>query len=406
VTAAPATAALPLRARTSAWVANSPIALFLSVRLGYVLLAVGALLWAPPRSWEPRYPAWGGLSDLLFGSFAEWDANWWLGIVENGYTTKSAAFMPGYPGLVWLVGHVTASSLVAAVLVSVAAAAVGVHYVSAIASRLLGAEVARSTVLLVSLYPIAYVFTAAYSEGLFLAAAAAAVYLGMRERYWLAGLLAALAVSTRVLGLALVPALVVLAWPAVRRREFDKLVPVIALPLAAVAAVSVFFDRRLGDGLAFSHAQKNWDRAFSRTGPFGGAWDSLQAAGHGVGWIVGVSAPAGGLDRGTQIATWNVVDFLLLAAAVFLTVVVFQRLGLALGLYSAGYLAIAVSSPVSGNQEVLQSMARFLLCDFPLFIAGASLLAGSPRARSVVIISFAALGGAACLLFSRGAWVA
>ena len=209
-----------------------------------------------------------------------------------------------------------------------------------------------------------------------------------------------------MLGLALVPALVVLAWPAVRRREYEKLVPVIVLPVAAVAAAAAFFDRRLGDALAFVHAQANWDRSFSPAGPLGGAWDSLGAAGHGLNVIVHASNKPDALGRGTQLATWNVVDFLVLVGAVALTVVVFRRLGLALGLYSAGYLAIAVSSPVGGRQEVLQSMTRFLLADFPLFIAGASLLAGSPRLRAVVITSFVALGAAACILFSRGAWVA
>ena len=389
------------------WFARSPVALLLSVRLAYLFLAAFALLWATPADWPlPQYFAWGGLSDLVFGAFAQWDANWWLGIAGHGYTAQSAAFMPGYPALVWLVGFATGSNLVAAVLISITAAAVGVHYISAIASRLLGQEVARDTVLLVSLYPIAYVFTAAYSEGLFLAAAAAAVYLAMRDRFWLAGLVAALAVSTRVLGLALVPALVVLAWPALRRREFEKLVPVIALPFAAVAGVSYFFDRKLGDGLAFSHAQKYWDRSLSPAGPLGGVWDSLRAARDGVGMVLHVSVRDNDLGRATQTPTWNVVDFLILVVAVGLTVVVFKRLGPALGLYSAGYLAIAVSSPVSGEQEVLQSLARFLLADFPLFIAGASLLSGAPRARTVVMTSFAALGAAACILFSRGAWVA
>jgi hypothetical protein len=122
--------------------------------------------------------------------------------------------------------------------------------------------------------------------------------------------------------------------------------------------------------------------------------------------VLHVSVRDNDLGRATQTATWNVVDFLILIVAVGLTVVVFKRLGPALGLYSVGYLAIAVSSPVSGEQEVLQSLSRFLLADFPLFIAGASLLSGAPRARMVVVTSFAALGAAACVLFSRGAWVA
>jgi len=396
--------------RARVWAAESPVVLFLSIRLGYLFFTAFTLLWVPPvGSALPRFFAWGGLSDLLFGTFQHWDANWTLQIVRDGYTAQSAAFMPAYPALVWLFGGVTGSNLVAAVLISIVAAAVGVHFVAAIASRLLGHAVARDTVLFISVYPIAYVFTSAYSEGLFLAAAAAAVYAAMRDRYWLAGLLAALAVGTRVFGLALIPALVVLAWPAARRQRLVPLVPVIALPLAGLAAASLFFDRKLGDALAFTHAQKYWDRELSPVGPVGGAWDSLRSAVVGLKTIVllpsRVGAPAG-LDPDVQHAAWNLVDFAILVVAVALTVVVFRRVGLALGLYSAGLLVIAVSSPVTGKQEVLQSLGRFALMDFPLFIAGASLLTGSPRARGVTIGSLAVVGGAACVAFSRMLWVA
>ncbi len=399
-----------LRGRGRAWAAESPVALFLSIRIGYLLLTALALLWVPARGEGlPRFFAWGGLSDLLFGTFQHWDANWTIQIVQDGYTAQSAAFMPVYPGLVWLLGHVTGSNLVAAVLISIVAAAIGVHFVAEIAAKLLGRTVARDAVLLVSIYPIAYVFTSAYSEGLFLATAAAAVYAAMRDRYWLAGLLAAGAVGTRLFGLALIPCLVVLAWPEARRRGLTVLAPVIALPLAALVAVSLFFGRTLGDALAFVHAQKYWDRELSPAGPFGGAWDSLSAAASGLKTIVLLPSRAGapgGFDASVQRSTWDLVDFAILAAAVALTVLVFRRLGPALGLYSAGLLVIAVSSPVSGRQEVLQSIGRFVLMDFPIFIAAASLLSGSPRARAAMIGALTAIGAMACFAFSRMLWVA
>lgn len=386
------------------------MALFLSVRLAYLLFTCFTLLWVPPTGLAlPQYPAWGGISDLLFGTFEHWDAGWILSIVHDGYSAQSAAFMPAYPALVWLVGSVTGSDLVAGVVVSVVAACIAAHFVAAIASRLLGQAVVRDTVLLVSLYPIAYVFTSAYSEGLFLAAAAASVYAAMRDRYWLAGLLAALAVSTRVLGLALVPTLVILAWPAVRRRGPWPILPLVLLPVAALAAVSLFFSIRLGDALAYSHAQSYWGRAFSTAGPVGGAWDSLHAAFDGLKVIAVAPSHGGapeGFGHGMQYAIWNVADFAVLLAAVALTIVVFRRLGTALGVYSVGVLVISISAPVTGRQEVLQSLTRFLLVDFPLFIAAAALLDRSPRFRGLTFGSLAAVGAAACVAFSRTNWVA
>ena len=91
----------------------------------------------------------------------------------------------------------------------------------------------------------------------------------------------------------------------------------------------------------------------------------------------------------------------MLVSAIALTVVVFRRLGPALGVYSAGLIAIATVAPVTDGGEVFQSITRFLLIDFPLFIAGASLLQDAPAKRGPVFGVLAALGAVVCITFSR-----
>jgi hypothetical protein len=98
------------------------------------------------------------------------------------------------------------------------------------------------------------------------------------------------------------------------------------------------------------------------------------------------------------------VQFVLLVAAIWLTVLAWQRLGAAYGLYSAATIAIFLSSPA--DFVPLVSEPRFLLGDFPLFIVLASLVEGRPRVRAWLACGFAALGGIAALAFSRGSWVA
>ena len=65
---------------------------------------------------------------------------------------------------------------------------------------------------------------------------------------------------------------------------------------------------------------------------------------------------------------------------------------------------IALSAPAEGFPLV--SLPRFLLADFPLFLALASLTLDRPRARDAVIAVFAALGAVAAAAFSRGIWIA
>ena len=53
----------------------------------------------------------------------------------------------------------------------------------------------------------------------------------------------------------------------------------------------------------------------------------------------------------------------------------------------------------------LASFPRYLLADFPVFLALAALLRDRPRARQVVLCGFAAIGAVAAVAYSRKVWV-
>jgi hypothetical protein len=361
------------------------------------------VLWYPEQGpGVPVFTAWGKLPSVVFGAFEHWDADWFLAVAGSGYKSdpRRAAYMPGFPGLVH-VGSWILPMLAAAVVIAFAAAIAGVVYATRIARDLAGDAVARDTAILLALYPVALVFTAPYSEGLFLFAAAGSLHYGMRGRNWTAGLLAGLAVATRVTGLAVIPALVVLAWPSVRKRGVLSLAPLVALPLASLVAVSAYYHSQVGDSLAWIHAKSNWERHVQTLGPLEGGWMSTKAAYHAV--ISLWSVPA---DReATNIFAFNIIDFLVLVLAIALTVWVFRRLGVAWGVYSTGLIALATAAPVTDGGEVLQSLPRYLLVDFPLFIAGASLLQRGTTRRGITFGLLTALASVACVAFSRKLWV-
>ena len=378
-----------------------PWATFALIRLGLWVFTAWTLLWYPGgEATAPGATVGGKLPSLFFGTFEQWDADYFLQISKGGYDPRTAAFMPAFPGLVHAVTWVTRSALLAGVLIAFAAAIVGVAYVCRIARDLLGDAVAYDTAILLAVYPLALVFTSPYSEGLFLAASAASLYYGTRGRFWAAGGLAGAAIATRILGLALVPALLILAWPAVRRRGPLSPWPVVALPLAALVAIAAYYQHAVGDSLAFVHAQKLWGRHSVTLGPLSSTWMSAKAAYSGVRTLAGV--PNDFLT--SRLAIQNTIDFLVLVGAIALTVVVFRRLGSALGVYSAGLLAIAIGTPVTDGSEVLTSLTRFVLVDFPLFIAGASLLQGGTTRRGATIGALTATAAVAAVAFSRGAW--
>jgi hypothetical protein len=383
------------------------------IRVGIWIATGFTLVWAPLHGAKsiPPFRAYGSLSDLLFGTFAQWDSVWFIHIADHGYDSKQiTAFFPFYPLVVHGLAVVVRSTLVAGVLVSLAAAGVAAALLVRIARPVLGERAASDGVLYVALYPIAYVFTALYSDGLFLALAAGAFLAAQKHRSMTAGLLGGLAVGTRIVGLALLPALIVLLWPRGRSvKEYARLAPLLLLP-AALGGYALYLKHRFGDVLAFVHAEGgvSWNRHVPTLGPLKGFWDAASAAWHGALELLrhlprSQNYPKGFVSH-DMWASWNVLQFVLLLVAIWLTVEAWRRLGPAFGLYSAATIVIFLSSPAA--LVPLVSEPRFLLSDFPLFLVLARLTEGRPRLRQAVIVGFSVVGGFAAVAFARKVWIA
>jgi len=380
---------------------------FLAIRVAFWLGAALTLIWSPIQdvSARPPFRAWFALGDTLFDTFAQWDAQWFLRIADHGYDIKqSAAFFPLYPLVVRGVSDIVGSTVAAGVLVSLVSGAVAVALLDRLARPLLGPGGAFDSILLLALYPIAFVFTAAYSDGLFLALAAGSFLAATRRRSLLAGVLGGLACATRLVGLALVPALLVLLWPRTRRGAVE-LAPLLLLP-AAVAAYAIYLDHHFGDAWAFVHAQGvYWQRHVHAAGPLSGIWLALKAGYQGASELVQhLPRAPGAPGPNDQWSSWNVVQLLLLVAAGWLTWIAYLRFGLAYLVYSASMLLILLTSPA--DVVPLVSLPRFLIADFPVFFALASVCADRPRLRSALLIGFAAIGGAAAVGFAHHVWIA
>jgi Dolichyl-phosphate-mannose-protein mannosyltransferase len=380
-----------------------PAATLVAVRVAFWVGTATALVWAPAPDRRLVGDAYGPASDFLFRTFSQWDARWFLQISLHGYeeVPQAAAFFPVYPALVHGLAWVTGSELVAGVLISLAAGAVAAWVLAQLARPLLGARGAHDAVLYLALYPIGFVLTSLYSDGLFLALAAGAFLAAARGRPVLAGVLGGLATGTRLLGLALLPALALLLWRGRDARSPARLAPLLLLP-AAVGLYALYLDWRLGDPWAFTSAQADWNREASVLGPLDGLRDAVLAAGRGARDLVDL--PAAGPGHEQRVGLWNLTHLVLLGAAAWLTWVAWRRLGAAFGAYSAATLVIALSAPADGFPLV--SLPRFLLADFPLFLALASLTLDRPRARDATLVAFAAVGAACAIAFARGLWIA
>jgi hypothetical protein len=390
---------------------RGPFWTLLGVRVLIWAITVLSLLWSPLRHGFPRYEAYGPRSDLVFGAFAHWDAEWFLRVVTRGYDiVETSEFFPGYPLVTKGVSFVFGSALVSGVLVSLVAAGVAAVFLHRIGAPVIGEAGANDAVLLFALYPCSLVFTAAYSDGLFLALLTGSFLAATRKRPLLAACCAAAAVATRLAGLALVPPLLLLLWPRNRSpRELIRPLPVVVLPFAALGGYMAYLSAHFEDADAFVHVlDVHWHRHLETLGPLSGLWHSISSGWHGAAELVrhlpaGTGAPHGFPSR-DQLASWNVLHLLVLVAVLWLTWVAWRRLGPALGLYAVSMDVILLSNTV--DVVPLLSFPRYVLGNFPLFVALAAELRGRPRAREAVLIGLAALSALAAVAFSRGTWIA
>jgi hypothetical protein len=383
----------------------------------------------------------GRLGDLLAAPAARWDAAWYLVIAHSGYGSGAgslgasrAAFFPLYPLGIRAIAELGPPPVLAGVVLSVgalAAALYGIHRLTTLelagGGSLIGrpaGETARLAVLVTAFAPMAFFFSAVYSESLYLALSIGLFWSAREGRWALVAALGGLAAATRSTGVVLLaPALILYLYGprgdrAPDRRTYaatglGRLRPryrlrsdvlwLAAIPLG-VALYMAYLALSGGDSLSPFNAQRVWGRHFA--GPYVGAWDGMRAGFDGLLHLLGgghVFLPLGGGSPDVA-ASHNVMLLVFLLAAVAALVGVFRRLPLAYGAYVVIALALPLSYPVAS--QPLMSLPRFLVVLFPLGMWLAAWLTRHPRAQRPVMFASAALMACFAAQFATWHWVA
>jgi hypothetical protein len=368
----------------------------------------------------------GYFGNLLVAPLARWDSVWYLAIAHGGYDHESArtAFFPLYPLVTRGLGVVLGSDLVAGVIVSLLAFGVALALLYRLVAIELGERRAELTVMLLAFCPVAYFFSAVYSESLFLALSVGSIFAARIGRWGSAGLLGGLAAASRNSGIVLVVPLVLLylygpradriAAAQLRSGRLRALLPRhpvrpsiawIALVPAGLGLYIGWLALKYGDGLAPFRAQQVWFRHFA--GPFGGVWDGAVAAWDGLRQIVHGPPPpiyftkAGG--NALVVAGQNLFLFGFLVAGALACVGALRRLPIAYGAYAIAALAMPLSYPV--GPLPLASLPRYEVVLFPLFM-WAAIWADERRRIAPVLGSSAVLLGLFTAEFATWRFVA
>jgi hypothetical protein len=355
----------------------------------------------------------GTTGDTLAAPLGRWDSVWFLAIADGGYDGGAReAFFPLYPLLVRVAGAPLGSALIGGALLSTALLGVALVLLHRLVALDFERAVARNAVLVTALFPMAFFFSAVYSESLFLALSIGAVYAARRARWAWAGGLGALAAATRSAGvLLLVPLVMIYLWDVARptlrdRRPLRADVLWLALVPLGLVAYCAFLALDGHDALAPFHAQEVWFRSFA--GPFVGAWDGLVAAFDGARQLLsGARAPVYFTPAGGDpflVARHNLELFAWLVVVLVAVGGVLRRLPAAYGAYVVAALALPLSYPVA--PQPLMSLPRFVAVLFPLAIWLAVWMTGRAVRERVVLAVFAIALAVYTGIFATWHWVA
>jgi hypothetical protein len=342
----------------------------------------------------------------FFGALHHWDSAYFLSIAGNGYFPPGAgssvqAFFPGFPLLsraasdALTLGASTEVSLVVAMWLVGGLASLGATIVlyrladerDRLADERAGERVATLTALLFLAGPYSVFLFANYSESLFLLFAVAAWYCGLRDRWQLVGMFAAAATFTRINGVFLVAALLVMY--VVRRRRAGLPVATrtlcwLPVACAGIAGYFLYLLIRTGDPVAWLHAQgAGWGRGFSWP------WEAFyQTAGR----VLFAST----VDRRLQFG----LD-IVFVAAIALAIIVFLRRRQWPEVTYLGLTVLAFSTSFT-----FVSAARGSVTLFPIVILAAqTILGGRSKAFRVVLLgAWLTLFVVNTLLFANGFW--
>jgi hypothetical protein len=348
---------------------------FVVSRIGVIAVGFFVNLLYPPDRVRP----WGLPFDnaTLANTFAAWDSGWYFDIAARGYYysatgESSVAFFPLYPlamrALAWPFGSSAEAIWSAGIALSICSSVLGLLVLHSLTLRMLGdREIARRTVLYLSVFPFSFFLSRVYPEALFLLLSVLSISAAMRSRWGSAGIFGALAALTRPQGILIVIPLALMAAKGGGRDSLVRLARLAPVPLAFIG-FNVYIGALAGEPLAWFASEDHW--GYSLGNP---PWDQLLA--------LFSTVERHGLYsyfQSSDLAPYQLFHGL---AALFLLAcvpAVFTRVGAPLGCYVLASLLV----PLSGN--ALSGIGRYGAVLFPVFMMLATIK--SRRLHEVLLV--------------------
>ncbi len=326
---------------------RNPLWVFVVTRGGLVLMIYLSMLLLPARSGPDLWSAFP--ENPLLNGWSRWDSAWYVDIATHGYMgvpryrdELNVRHWPLYPLTIRALNPLVKNSHLSALIVSNLSFLIALILLFDFTKAKFDEKTATRTVVLLSVYPFSWCFTAAYSESLYLALVLSAFSCGEKRRWPAAGFFAALASATRVMGFLTVFGLLLLYLEKIAfdYRKIRGDILWILVGVSGFVAYSGYLGFTLGDPLLFS---------LYRNAP-------TQAAGYGFDGFMRLFQTAGF----QHLAIAHIALVFGVAGALF-CLVAWRKIGIAYAAWSLSCIGIGFIG--------WTGLGRYLAPVFPLFIA-------------------------------------
>src|SRR3989344_33146 len=335
------------------------------------------------------------LKNPLLWAWINFDGEHYLDIAYSGYKSLTYFYFPVFPYLTKLVSNFTnndfAGTAWTGLLVSNIAFVTGLLGLTSLIKLDFKEKLVRPTLLLLLFFPTSFYFGSFYSESLFFALVIWSFYFARKKKWLLAGLFGAFSTATRVVGIALFPALIVeaiLQWKEKKGNLKLAMISAFSVMLGIIYYSSIL-DAKTGDPLEFFHSVE--------------IFGSQRAAG----FILLPQVfyrylfkilPNINYEYFPAVFT-TFLELLTASTFLLLVIVSFFKLRLSYALYSA---IVYLIPTFSGS---FSSFPRYVLVIFPVFILSAIYFTKLSRGIQVLIsLLLLTTLGIATALFVRGYW--
>lgn len=357
---------------------------FLVSRVLFLVFALLAPIFTPlqegylGKQFDPNAP-------YLAWIWANFDGRHFLNIATIGYRNFDFAYFPLYPVLIGIFSKILPiSPLYIGILISVLSFATAIFMVYKIVKLDFKENVAGLTLFFLAFFPFAFFYHVVYADSLFLLLSATSFYFARKGNWFWSGVFGGLTVSTRIAGIALIPALT-LEWYLQKKKFKAQSLIAPSLTLLGLVIYMAYLKLNFGDPLLFQKSMGAWQQS-SFVFPPQVIWRYLK-----IFFFV---------DKGLLVFWVAVLEFVSLFVYLALSVYVWKRVRASYGAFMVVLLLlVSFTGTFAGTQ-------RFMVHLFPGFLGIALLLENRKLLRRFVYILFLVLGLVFTMLFTRGYFIA